>query len=105
MRSGSVIGPRDPLQLLPSRRTVRESTPATDLERPPMQNLILLKEIVEQRIRMRTSRGGDEGQTVFEYLGIIVIIVLIIGAIVGTGLADNIANAISTALENITSQG
>ncbi|MCX4527788.1 hypothetical protein OG982_19230 [Streptomyces sp. NBC_01551] len=70
-----------------------------------MQNLMLLKEIVEQRLRSRARRAGDEGQTVFEYLGIIVIIVLIIGAIVGTGLADTIANAISTAVENITSQG
>ncbi|MFD9267605.1 hypothetical protein ACFWB1_17635 [Streptomyces goshikiensis] len=67
-----------------------------------MQNLILLKEIVEQRIRMRASRGGDEGQTVFEYLGIIVIIVLIIGAIVGSGLAASIANAITQALADIT---
>ncbi|MFD9414125.1 hypothetical protein ACFWC9_05250 [Streptomyces goshikiensis] len=67
-----------------------------------MQNLILLKAIVEQRIRTRVDRGGDEGQTVFEYLGIIVIIVLIIGAIVGSGLAASIANAITQALADIT---
>ena len=67
-----------------------------------MQNHKLLKAIVEQQNRPHGRRGGDEGQTVFEYLGIIVIIVLIITAIVGTGLADNIANAISEALENIT---
>ncbi|MFJ8012877.1 hypothetical protein [Streptomyces sp. NPDC096339] len=64
-----------------------------------MQKPKLLKAIVERHER----RSGDEGQTVFEYLGIIVIIALIIAAIVGTGLADNIANAISDALENITS--
>ncbi|MCX4541615.1 hypothetical protein [Streptomyces sp. NBC_01565] len=63
---------------------------------------MLLKEIVEQRLRSRARRAGDEGQTVFEYLGIIVIIVLIIGAIVGSGLAASIANAITQALADIT---
>ncbi|MFB6520034.1 hypothetical protein [Streptomyces sp. NPDC056401] len=65
-----------------------------------MQNLKLLKAIVERKNRLR--RGADEGQTVFEYLGIIVIIALIIAAIIGSGLADNIANAISDVLEDIT---
>lgn len=65
-----------------------------------MQNLKLLKAIVERKNRMR--RGGDEGQTVFEYLGIIVIIALIIAAIIGTGLAGNIANAITQVLTDIT---
>ncbi|MBT2478030.1 hypothetical protein [Streptomyces sp. ISL-94] len=67
-----------------------------------MQNLKLLKAIVERQNRLRGRGGGDEGQTVFEYLGIIVIIVLIIGAIVGSGLAAAIANAISQALADIT---
>ncbi|MFE9563106.1 hypothetical protein ACFYM0_18595 [Streptomyces sp. NPDC006487] len=66
-----------------------------------MQNLKLLKAIVERKNRMR--RGGDEGQTVFEYLGIIVIIALIIAAIIGSGLAANIAAAISAVLADITS--
>ncbi len=68
-----------------------------------MRNLKLLKSIVERQNRARAAgRGGDEGQTVFEYLGIIVIIVLIIGAIVGSGLAAAIAGAITQALAEIT---
>ncbi|MFG2877782.1 hypothetical protein ACGFYU_22755 [Streptomyces sp. NPDC048337] len=68
-----------------------------------MQKPKLLKAIVERQNRLRGRRGsGDEGQTVFEYLGIIVIIVLIIGAIVGSGLANTIANAITAALGEIT---
>ncbi|MFI5861703.1 hypothetical protein [Streptomyces sp. NPDC051546] len=66
-----------------------------------MQNLKLLKAIVERKNRLR--RGADEGQTVFEYLGIIVIIALIIAAIIGSGLAANIAAAISAVLADITS--
>ncbi|MFF3212105.1 hypothetical protein ACFYYB_15750 [Streptomyces sp. NPDC002886] len=65
-----------------------------------MQNLKLLKAIVERKNRLR--RGADEGQTVFEYLGIIVIIALIIAAIIGSGLAANIANAIQAVLADIT---
>ncbi|MCY0925896.1 hypothetical protein OTB20_06690 [Streptomyces sp. H27-H1] len=65
-----------------------------------MQNNKLLKAIVERQNRMK--RGGDEGQTVFEYLGIIVIIALIIAAIIGTGLAASIANAITQVLADIT---
>ncbi|WP_405489451.1 hypothetical protein [Streptomyces sp. NBC_00096] len=65
-----------------------------------MQNLKLLKAIVERKNRMR--RGADEGQTVFEYLGIIVIIALIIAAIIGSGLAAAIAGAITQQLANIT---
>ncbi|MCJ0874736.1 hypothetical protein [Streptomyces sp. AP-93] len=66
-----------------------------------MLHLRLLKAIVERKNRMR--RGGDEGQTVFEYLGIIVIIALIIAAIIATGLAGDIAGEIQTVLDNITS--
>ncbi|MFI7358509.1 Flp family type IVb pilin [Streptomyces avidinii] len=81
-----------------SSRTVRESTSAPALEGTIMQKPKLLKAIVERQNR----RGGDQGQTVFEYLGIIVIIVLIIGAIVGSGLAAAIAGAITQALADIT---
>ncbi|MCP3755645.1 hypothetical protein [Streptomyces sp. TBY4] len=65
-----------------------------------MQNLRLLKAIVERKNRVR--RGGDEGQTVFEYLGIIVIIALIIAAIIGSGLAASISRAIGQVLVRIT---
>ncbi|MFJ4859817.1 MULTISPECIES: hypothetical protein [unclassified Streptomyces] len=86
------------MQLLVSGRTVRESTSAPALEGTNMQKPKLLKAIVERQ----SGRGGDRGQTVFEYLGIIVIIVLIIGAIVGSGLAAAIAGAITQALADIT---
>lgn len=65
-----------------------------------MQNNKLLKAIVERQNRMK--RGGDEGQTVFEYLGIIVIIALIIAAIIASGLAGDISGAISGVLDDIT---
>ncbi|MFF5445289.1 hypothetical protein [Streptomyces sp. NPDC012888] len=45
----------------------------------------------------------DEGQTAFEYLGIIVVVVLIIAAIVASNVDDAIANAISQAVTDITS--
>ncbi|MFD3541734.1 hypothetical protein ACFWUQ_19870 [Streptomyces sp. NPDC058662] len=67
-----------------------------------MQNHKLLKAIVEQRDRLSGRRNADEGQTVFEYLGIIVIVALIITAIVGSGLANSIANAITAVLADIT---
>uniref|UniRef100_A0AAU2JWA6 Flp family type IVb pilin n=1 Tax=Streptomyces sp. NBC_00049 TaxID=2903617 RepID=A0AAU2JWA6_9ACTN len=67
-----------------------------------MQKPKLLKAIVERQIRLGERRNGDKGQTVFEYLGIVVIIALIIGAIIGTGLANSIANAITAALARIT---
>ncbi|MFD9480273.1 hypothetical protein [Streptomyces nojiriensis] len=91
------------MQLLVYGLTVRESTSALALEGTSMQNHKLLKAIVEGQNRLQGRRGGDRGQTVFEYLGIIVIVVLIIAAIVGSGLAANISNAISKALTNITS--
>ncbi|WP_327254685.1 hypothetical protein [Streptomyces sp. NBC_01244] len=65
-----------------------------------MQNLKLLKAIVERKNRVR--QGGDEGQTVFEYLGIIVIIGLIITAIIASGLAGDLVGAIDVALKKIT---
>ncbi|MFD6887719.1 hypothetical protein [Streptomyces sp. NPDC059957] len=65
-----------------------------------MLHLKLLKAIVVGKNRMR--RGGDEGQTVFEYLGIIVIISLIIAAIIASGLAGNISGAITAVLKKIT---
>lgn len=65
-----------------------------------MQNLRLLKAIVERSNRVR--RGGDEGQTVFEYLGILVIIGVIIAAIIASGLAGDLVGAIDGALKKIT---
>ncbi|MEV7612472.1 hypothetical protein [Streptomyces sp. NPDC089799] len=58
-----------------------------------------------RNLKWRRRLGRDEGQTAFEYLGIIVVVVLIIGAIVGSGVAGMIATAITTAVGNITGGG
>ncbi|MEU3913019.1 hypothetical protein [Streptomyces sp. NPDC029721] len=52
------------------------------------------------RIRKRYS-NLDRGQTAFEYLGIILVVVVIIGAIVGSGIGSEITKRIKEAVENI----
>ncbi|MCF3181227.1 hypothetical protein IPZ70_14970 [Streptomyces polychromogenes] len=54
------------------------------------------------RKRYETRAGHDRGQTAFEYLGIILVVVVIIGAIVGTGIGQAITNRIATAVTSIT---
>jgi len=50
------------------------------------------------------ARRTDRGQTSFEYLGIVIVIVVIIGVLAGTtDLGDKIKNAISSAIDKITS--
>ncbi|WP_073215384.1 hypothetical protein [Streptomyces sp. NBRC 110465] len=44
----------------------------------------------------------DRGQTAFEYLGIILVVVAIIGAIVATGIGGAISERISTLVDQIT---
>lgn len=78
-----------------------------------MSHNTLLKAAVEARIRVNgwadtaTRRlrqrhaGPDRGQTAFEYLGIILVVVVIIGAIVGTGIGQEITTKIKTAITNI----
>ncbi|WP_406366343.1 hypothetical protein [Streptomyces sp. NBC_01546] len=55
------------------------------------------------RMRKRYAGTGtrDRGQTAFEYLGIILVVVVIIGAIVGTGIGQEITTKIKTAITNI----
>ncbi|MFD3777008.1 hypothetical protein [Streptomyces sp. NPDC058612] len=53
------------------------------------------------RIRQRHA-NLDRGQTAFEYLGIILVVVVIIGAMVGTGIGTAIVNRITTAIANLT---
>ncbi|WP_328927381.1 hypothetical protein OG429_24335 [Streptomyces sp. NBC_00190] len=56
------------------------------------------------RMRKRYAGTGtrDRGQTAFEYLGIILVVVVIIGAIVGTGIGANITSKIAQQVESIT---
>lgn len=44
----------------------------------------------------------DRGQTAFEYLGIILVVVAIIGAIMATGIGGSISNRISQMVTDIT---
>ncbi|MFJ6794661.1 hypothetical protein [Streptomyces sp. NPDC091268] len=52
------------------------------------------------RIRKRYA-GLDRGQTAFEYLGIILVVLVIIGAIVGSGVGSEITKRIKEAVKNI----
>ncbi|ATZ24758.1 hypothetical protein ACFZBM_07390 [Streptomyces lavendulae] len=45
------------------------------------------------RIRKRYEHQ-DRGQTAFEYLGIILVVVVIIGAMIGTGIGQSIVDKI-----------
>ncbi|MFF1913363.1 hypothetical protein ACFVYE_17340 [Streptomyces sp. NPDC058239] len=46
----------------------------------------------------------DRGQTAFEYLGIILVVVAIIGAIVATGIGGAISQKIRGLVDSITTQ-
>ncbi|AXE79890.1 hypothetical protein ABT126_33505 [Streptomyces sp. NPDC002012] len=46
----------------------------------------------------------DRGQTAFEYLGIILVVVAIIGAIMATGIGGAISTKIRNLVDSITTQ-
>ncbi|MFD4275943.1 hypothetical protein R2B67_11780 [Streptomyces cyaneofuscatus] len=48
--------------------------------------------------------GKDRGQTAFEYLGIILVVVAIIGAIMATGIGSAISTRINSLVTSITTQ-
>ncbi|RSS48720.1 hypothetical protein [Streptomyces sp. WAC06614] len=54
------------------------------------------------RTRYASRPHRDHGQTAFEYLGIILVVVVIIGAIVGTGIGQAITAKITGAVASIT---
>ncbi|RSS86610.1 hypothetical protein EF903_18600 [Streptomyces sp. WAC05292] len=58
--------------------------------------------LARMRKRYTTPRTRDRGQTAFEYLGIILVVVVIIGAIVGTGIGQTITAKITTQIGAIT---
>ncbi|MGW0857861.1 hypothetical protein [Streptomyces sp. NPDC002690] len=53
-------------------------------------------------IRKRYA-AKDRGQTAFEYLGIILVVVAIIGAILGSGIGGEISTRISDMVRDIVS--
>ncbi|MGW4683393.1 hypothetical protein ACWEPM_00470 [Streptomyces sp. NPDC004244] len=62
-----------------------------------------MKQTTLARLRKRYEQTGrDRGQTAFEYLGIILVVVVIIGAIVGTGIGQDITNKIKAQVSGIT---
>ncbi|MCX5194707.1 hypothetical protein OOK31_12500 [Streptomyces sp. NBC_00249] len=77
----------------------------------------MLKASVEARIRLtgwtdttvtrirKRYANLDRGQTAFEYLGIILVVVVIIGAIAGSGIGTAISNKIAKAVESIKAGG
>ncbi|MFJ6483229.1 hypothetical protein ACIQK6_24365 [Streptomyces sp. NPDC091682] len=79
-----------------------------------MSQNTLLKAAVEARIRVngwtdtavtrlrKRHANLDRGQTAFEYLGIILVVVVIIGAMVGTGIGTAIVGRITTSIANLT---
>ncbi|MGT2530150.1 hypothetical protein ACU4GG_25965 [Streptomyces nojiriensis] len=79
-----------------------------------MSQNVLLKTVVQARIRVngwtdtavtrirKRYAGLDRGQTAFEYLGIILVVVVIIGALVGTGIGQGITNKIKDQIAAIT---
>ncbi|MFD0354198.1 hypothetical protein ACFVHW_10720 [Streptomyces sp. NPDC127110] len=78
-----------------------------------MSNNTLLKVSVEAKVRVagwtdtavsrirRRYANLDRGQTAFEYLGIILVVVVIIGAIIGTGIGSEITKRIKEAVTEI----
>ncbi|WP_326741657.1 Flp family type IVb pilin [Streptomyces sp. NBC_01768] len=53
----------------------------------------------------RRYENADRGQTAFEYLGIILVVVAIIGALMATQIGTKISNRIDGLVSSITSGG
>ncbi|MFB6810670.1 MULTISPECIES: hypothetical protein [unclassified Streptomyces] len=63
---------------------------------------MLQNTLARMRNRYTTRTTPDRGQTAFEYLGIILVVVVIIGAIVGTGIGQDITTKIKDQITSIT---
>ncbi|MFD5887368.1 hypothetical protein ACFWHQ_15535 [Streptomyces sp. NPDC060334] len=63
---------------------------------------MLQSTLARMRKRYATKDAMDRGQTAFEYLGIILVVVVIIGAIVGTGIGQTITAKITTTIGTMT---
>ncbi|MFI6001714.1 hypothetical protein ACIA98_15025 [Streptomyces sp. NPDC051366] len=63
---------------------------------------MLQNTLARMRKRYEGKGASDRGQTAFEYLGIILVVVVIIGAIVGTGIGKDITTKIKDQITAIT---
>ncbi|MGW7138551.1 hypothetical protein [Streptomyces xanthophaeus] len=63
---------------------------------------MLQNTLARMRNRYGSKSAQDRGQTAFEYLGIILVVVVIIGAIVGTGIGQDITTKIKDQISSIT---
>ncbi|MFC9427506.1 MULTISPECIES: hypothetical protein [unclassified Streptomyces] len=78
-----------------------------------MSNNMLLKAAVDTKVRVngwantavskiqKRHASGDRGQTAFEYLGIILVVVAIIGGIVASGIGGEIQGRIEELVDEI----
>ncbi|MEU9098254.1 hypothetical protein [Streptomyces sp. NPDC048361] len=58
------------------------------------------------RVRRRYAAGGrDRGQTSFEYLGIILVVVAIIAGIMATGIGNKITDRIKDQIDQVKAGG
>ncbi|MFJ2557815.1 MULTISPECIES: hypothetical protein [unclassified Streptomyces] len=79
-----------------------------------MSNNMMLKAAVDTKVRVngwantavskiqKRSEAGDRGQTAFEYLGIILVVVAIIGGMVASGIGGAITTRITGLVGTIT---
>ncbi|MFE3597891.1 hypothetical protein [Streptomyces sp. NPDC059142] len=79
-----------------------------------MSNNMMLKAAVDTKVRVngwtntavmkiqKRSQAGDRGQTAFEYLGIILVVVAIIGGMVASGIGSAITTRITELVGTIT---
>ncbi|MEV7087346.1 hypothetical protein AB0O07_15820 [Streptomyces sp. NPDC093085] len=78
-----------------------------------MSNNMMLKAAVDTKIRVngwantavskiQKRQAGDRGQTAFEYLGIILVVVAIIGGMVASGIGSAITERITGLVGTIT---
>ncbi|MER7463814.1 hypothetical protein [Streptomyces sp. NPDC097981] len=63
---------------------------------------MLQNTLARMRNRYEGKGASDRGQTAFEYLGIILVVVVIIGAIVGTGIGKDITTKIKDQVGSIS---
>ncbi|MEV7865668.1 hypothetical protein AB0P17_06105 [Streptomyces sp. NPDC088124] len=80
-----------------------------------MSNNMMLKAAVDTQIRVNgwkktvvshmTDKNRTKGQTAFEYLGIILVVVAIIGGIAASGIGGEIKDKISEQIKNLKAGG
>lgn len=113
-----LTSPAVPAGRMPAPRTAslehasRPTTGRPNLEGNTAMSNITLKAAVRVNVWANTAvsriqkryAAMDRGQTAFEYLGIILVVVAIIGAIVATGIGGAISRRIRVLVTSITTQ-